>query len=196
MREPYDYETRHGIRPISWEDFHGICKGLARAVSHWAPEIILAVRRGGFYPGTLIAHMLRVEIYPVRVSRRVNDIVRHRRPRWLVEPPALVRERRVLLVDEICGLGETLRMIRQKTEDLGAMVVKSAILYAHTWGTSVPDYIGLVTDELLLNPWDREIFKDGNFQFHPEYVDALAKQGLQPDSTLLINAPEVHPAKG
>ena len=23
-RNPYDYENRVGIRPISWEDFHGL----------------------------------------------------------------------------------------------------------------------------------------------------------------------------
>ena len=24
-QRPYDYSRRKGIRPISWEDFHGIC---------------------------------------------------------------------------------------------------------------------------------------------------------------------------
>ncbi|MBZ0289696.1 MAG: hypothetical protein K8I30_18885, partial [Anaerolineae bacterium] len=62
--KPYAYEHRAGIRPISWEDFHGICKGLAMAVEPYHPEIILAVGRGGFYPGTLISHLLRAEIYP------------------------------------------------------------------------------------------------------------------------------------
>ncbi|MBX7237178.1 MAG: hypothetical protein K1X65_22535 [Caldilineales bacterium] len=58
MASSYDYSARQGVLPISWEDFHGLCKGLARAVAGCAPEIILAVGRGGFYPGTLIAHLL------------------------------------------------------------------------------------------------------------------------------------------
>jgi hypothetical protein len=194
-KNPYDYTTRQGIHPISWEDFHGICKALAKAVSRFQPEIILAIGRGGYYPGTLLAHMLQVEIYPVRVSRRVNDMVKYQSPQWLVEPPSLVKGCRVLVVDEICGSGETITMVKEKVESLGAKECRSAVLYAHTWGVSVPNYIGLITDALLLNPWDREILRDGRFQFHPEYVGALAHQGVAPDPSLLILAPPIELAK-
>lgn len=193
---PYDYSTRRGIHPISWEDFHGLCKGLVRAVALFAPEIILAVGRGGFYPGTLIAHMLRVEIYPVRLSRRVNDVVQYDHPQWMVRPPDVVRDRRVLVVDEIASTGETLGFVRQEALSLGAQEVRCAVLYAHTWGADVPDYVGLISDELLLNPWDREIFADGAFVMNPEYVVALRQQGLMPDPELLIDAPEAKIAKG
>jgi hypothetical protein len=192
---PYDYENRSGVRPISWQDFHGLCKGLVVAVSAYRPEIILPVGRGGYYPGTLIAHMLQVEPYPVRLSRRVDDVVTHQRPQWLVDPPPAVRGRRVLVVDEICGSGETIVMVKQKVETMGARAVKSAVLYAHTKGVSVPDYIGLISDALILNPWDREVYRDGAFRFHPEYVEALAQQGLKPDRSLLIDAPAVEVAK-
>ena len=99
------------------------------------------------------------------------------------------------VVDEICGTGETINMVKEKAAALGAEEVRSAVMYAHTWGVAVPDYIGLVTDELLLNPWDREIYKDGAFQFHPEYVEALALQGVDPEPSLLINATPFVPAK-
>jgi len=192
---PYDYKTRKGIRPISWEDFHGICKALALSVSRFKPEIILPIGRGGYYPGTLLSHLLQTEIYQVRVSRRVNDAVKYKRPQWLIEPPAEVADRKVLIVDEICSAGETIAMVKEKVAELGASAIKSAVLYAHCWGSSVPDYIGLITDELLLNPWDREILRNGMFQFHPEYVDALAHQGIAAESHLLIPATEIRLAK-
>ena len=69
---PYDYSNRTGIHPISWQDFHGLCKGLTIAISRYRPEIILPVGRAGYYPGTLIAHMLQVEVYPIRLSRRIS----------------------------------------------------------------------------------------------------------------------------
>lgn len=195
-KNPYHYENRQGIYPISWEDFHGICKGLAQAVSSYCPEIILAIGRGGYYPGTLLAHILQVEIYPVRLSRRVNDIVKYDKPRWYVRPPRAVLAKRVLIVDEICGSGETIRMVKEKAEARGAKEVRSAVLYAHTWGVAVADYIGMISDALILNPWDREILKDGAFQFHPEYEAALSKQGLKRDPSLLIATPSVQLAKG
>jgi hypoxanthine phosphoribosyltransferase len=195
-QNPYDYSTRHGVHPISWEDLHGICKALAVAVSRFQPEIILPIGRGGYYPGTLLAHMLQTEIYPVRVSRRVNDVVTSKDPQWIIEPPAAVAGRRVLVVDEICSTGETVMLVKEKTASLGASLIKSAVLYAHTWSTSVPDYIGLITHELLLNPWDREIFREGMFHFHPEYVEALAQQGLEVEPQMLIPATEIRLAKG
>lgn len=195
-KNPYDYENRTDIHPISWEDFHGLCKGLVSALFHFQPEIILPIGRAGYYPGTLIAHLLRVELYPVRLTRRVNDIITYQSPLWLMEPPRAVQNHRVLIVDEICSTGETLRLVKQKVEGMSAQAVKSAVLYAHTRSVAVPDYIGLITDALVLNPWDREVFINGTFQFHPEYIEALAQQGLKMDRTLLIDAPVLEIAKG
>jgi hypoxanthine phosphoribosyltransferase len=195
MPESYAYENRTGVEPISWELFHGLCKGLALAVSDDAPEIILAVGRGGYYPGTLIAHLLRAEIYPVRLSRRVNDIVRHKRPKWLVRPPKWLKNRRVLVVDEICDTGETLQKVTKRARKLGAAQVRTAVLYAHTHAASVPDYVGLITDRLILNPWDREIVVDGQVVMHPEYLGALEQQGITLGPDLRVGAPIIPPAK-
>ena len=186
---PYDYSTRRGIRPISWNDFHGLVKALAVAVGPWQPEIILPVGRGGYYPGALLAHMLPVEIFPVRLSRREHDVVVHRSPRWIVEPPAAVAGRRVLVVDEMCSSGETITTVRDRALELGAATARTAVLYAHTWGAKVPDYIGMITDELIMNPWDREIWVGGDFRFHPEYVEALLAQGVAANQSLLVDAP-------
>jgi hypoxanthine phosphoribosyltransferase len=184
----YDYATRKGVHPISWEDFHGICKALAVAVSHFQPEVILPVGRGGYYPGALLAHLLRAEVYPVRVSRRVRDIVQFQEPQWITPPPAEIMHRRVLVVDEICDSGETILIVKEKCLALEASLVKTAVLYSHTKAIHVPDYIGIITDELLLNPWDREFFQDGEFHFQPEYVEALKHQGVEATPDLLIPA--------
>jgi len=191
----YDYTTRQGIHPISWEEFHGICKALALAVSRFQPEAILPVGRGGYYPGTLLAHILQVEVYPVRISRRVNDVVKYGEPHWIAPPSAEIAHKRVLVVDEICDSGKTLRLVKEKALAMGASSVKSAVLYAHTKSADVPDYIGIITDELLMNPWDREILQDGTFQFHPEYAGALEHQGVQPTAEMTIPTKIIRLAK-
>jgi hypoxanthine phosphoribosyltransferase len=184
----YDYSTRKGVHPISWEDFHGLCKALALSVAHFQPEAILPIGRGGYYPGTLLAHLLQVEIYPVRISRRVHDIVMYKEPQWILAPSAAIAGRQVLVVDEICDSGETLLLVKEKCLELGASSVKSAVLYSHTKAVQVPDYIGIITDELLMNPWDREILRDGAFIFNPEYVEALRKQRIEAKPEMLIPA--------
>lgn len=197
MTEPlsYAYEIRDGLLPVSWEQFHSLCKGLALAVAPYQPDIILAVGRGGYYPGTLLAHLLRVEVMPVRLSRRVNDVVTHKKPKWLVKPPESVKGQRVLVVDEISDTGETLRKVAKRARKLGAAEVRTAVLYAHTHSADVPDYIGIISDALIMNPWDREIVVDGGIVAHPEYLGALEQQEVTLTPSLLIDAPTTQPAK-
>jgi len=190
MSQPsYDYTQRGGVLPISWNDFHGLCKALAMGVQPWRPELILAIGRGGYYPGTLLAHMLRVDLFPVYLTRREQNQVVRERPLWIIEPPAAVRARRVLVVDEISSSGETVRLVRDRVLSLGATEARAAALYAHSWGVEMPDYIGLVSDALILNPWDREVLVEDGFEMHPEYREALDQQGISPDESLLIDGP-------
>ena len=191
----YDYSNRTGVWPVSWEDFHGLVKALALVIAPWDPEIILPIVRGGNYPGTLLAHLLQVEVYPVRLTRRNIDVVVRQSPAWLVNPPAIVAGKRVLVVDEVCSTGETLKLVKDMVREVGATDVHAAVLYAHTWGTTIPEYIGVITDDLVLNPWDREIYCDGSFVFHPEYEEALAYQGNQDRQSLLINTNKFRAAK-
>jgi hypothetical protein len=93
----------------------------------------------------------------------------------------------VLVVDEISSSGETLRIVRDKLVQLGTQKVRCAVLYAHTWGVEIPDYIGIITDALVLNPWDREILQGGQYIFHPEYRTALAQQGLEAENGFRIS---------
>lgn len=187
--DSYDYSTRSGVRAISWNDFHGLVKALVRAVAPWKPTIILPIGRGGYYPGTLMAHMLQTELYLARLSRRERDVVVRATPQWLVPPPAGVAGHRVLVVDEISSTGETLSLARARLLAMDVAEVRTAVLYAHTWGAGAADYVALITDELVLNPWDREVYLEEEFILHPEYAQALNEQGLEPQSEMLIATP-------
>jgi hypoxanthine phosphoribosyltransferase len=107
-----------------------------------------------------------------------------------------VRGQRVLIVDEMCSSGQTLTMVKTRADELGAAETRTAVLFAHTWGASVPDAIGIITDALVLNPWDREILRDGSFIVHPEYADALRQQGAEATADVLIPAPAMTLARG
>lgn len=197
MNQNYShYETRQGAKPISWDDFHAICRGLALAAENFDPQVIVGVARGGVYAGALLAHLLRKDFYSVYCTRRHADQKVSDQPRWLARPPDIVRGQRVLVVDEISSSGETLRMVKEELERMGAGAVRCAVLYAHTGGVETPDYIGLISDALLINPWDREIIVDGQIIFHPEYLYALDLQDIPPHAVLPTTASmRITPAK-
>lgn len=191
----YAYENRDGVLPITWQDFHGLCKGLVRAIYPFDPEIIIGVARGGLYPGTLLSHMLGKEFYPIRITRRFNDAVTYDQPRWLVKPPEIVKDKRVLLVDEISDSGETLRLVKQELATLQAGAIRSAVLYAHTSGAEIPDYIGLISDAVILNPWDIESYDSEAFVIAPEYLYALEKNKLDSETPFLPTINLIEPQK-
>ncbi len=191
-----NYETRQGAQPITWEDFHDICRGLALSAARFDPQVILGVARGGLYAGALLSHLLQKDFYAIYLSRRHLDQKVSEQPRWLVRPPDLVRGQRVLVVDEITSSGETLRMAKAELAGMGAGEVRCAVMYAHSWAVETPDYIGLVSDALLINPWDHEIVQAGAVTFNPEYRYALDLQNIPPDSVLGQYPSEIHkPAK-
>jgi hypothetical protein len=189
------YQERKGIQLISWETFYGLCKGLGLAVAPFDPDIILGVARGGLYPATLLSNLMGKEFYPIRITRRLKDVPHYDTPIWRTRPPEAVNRMKVLIVDEICGSGRTLRMAQAETVRLGAREVRCASLFAHESGKDLPDYIGLITDELILNPWDRELLVNGQYVFHPEYVHALQLQGIAPDPSLLLGIETIAAAK-
>ncbi|MBM7842995.1 phosphoribosyltransferase [Herpetosiphon giganteus] len=172
----YDYRIRRGVDPISWQRFEEITRQLAMQIAPWGPELILGIARGGLFPATLLSYALRRELYPIRLTRRFEDQVVRRDPSWLVKPPAKVRNRRVLIVDEMADSGQTLLVAGLVVRDMGAADVKTAALYAHTWASPRPDYVGLLSDQLIMNPWDSEILQDGHFVQHPEYTAAIRAQ--------------------
>lgn len=191
----YSYENREGVLPVSWDNYVALCKGLALAVASFEPDVILGVARGGLYPATLLSHLLQTELYPIRITRRFKDAVVRDEPIWLVRPPAIIAGQRVLIVDEICADGATIAMATEEAVRLGARSVRGAVLYAHTCGASIPHYIGIISDALILNPWDREIVQDGRFVPHPEYLHAFQQQGVPAPPGLLSDISARAPQK-
>ncbi|HBY99467.1 MAG TPA: hypothetical protein DEP84_36940 [Chloroflexi bacterium] len=175
--QSYDYAHRKGVRAISWDEFAALSARLAEDVEMAGVEVIVGIARAGLFPAVALACSLRRELYPVRVTRRVNDAVSFRSPVWRVPVSPEVAGKRVAVVDEIADTGETLALVADKVRVSGATHVITACLVSHTWTSPAPDLAALVTDALVLFPWDRQVLIAGHWQPHPEIVAALEAQG-------------------
>jgi hypoxanthine phosphoribosyltransferase len=188
----YDYTRRSGVEPISWERFEALVRLLSEHVAGFEPQIILGIARGGLFPATMMSYILRREMYPIRLTRRVDDTVVRERPTWLVGPPDKVTGRRVLIVDEIADSGRTIAMAAGEVRRMGASHVRTATLFAHTWADPRPDFVALTSDALILNPWDREVLLNGQWTTHPELAAALRERAaeVQPEAGPDAPAPD------
>jgi hypoxanthine phosphoribosyltransferase len=174
--QSYDYARREGIEEITWPRFAELTAKMVEQLAPLKVDAIVGIARAGLFPATLVACGLRCEFYPVRITRRVNDQVVHARPVWRVDVPPEVRGRTVAVIDEIADTGETLALVTQRVRARGAARVVTASLVSHSWADPAPEIVALVTDALVLFPWDRQVYVEDRWQTHPELAEAIAAQ--------------------
>ena len=175
--QSYDYAHRQGVKEISWDEFAALSARLAEELDRAGAEVVVGIARAGLFPATAVACSLRRELYPVRVTRRMNDEVVRTSPVWKVPVSPEVKGKVVAVVDEIADTGETLALVADSVRANGAARVVTACLVSHTWANPAPDVYALLTDALVIFPWDRRVLMAGKWQPHPEIVAALKAQG-------------------
>src|SRR6266704_2425248 len=104
-------EHSKGVFEVEWPLFGELSRSLALKVAReYEPEIVIGIATAGVVPGAVIAAILDVEFHSMIVSRRFRSERVRETPAIFGEVPAQVRGKRVLLVDETCDSGETLRL--------------------------------------------------------------------------------------
>lgn len=110
--------------------------------------VLLGIMLGGMIPTARLAAMLRGDylLDYCQVSRYRGG-EQGGALEWLQPPRAELRDRTVLLVDDIYDEGVTLEFVTQKCSELGARQIISSVLVRkrHTRGVSglQPDHVGL-----------------------------------------------------
>ena len=139
-----------------------------RVAREFEPDVVVGIATAGVVPGAVVAAILDRPFRSMIVSRRyMADSVRDT-PAVLGAAPAEVRGRRVLVVDETCDSGETMRLAVAAVVNAGAGDVRTAVSFRT--GDYAPDYAALETDAVIVLPWDREILVDGALVPNPKYA--------------------------
>lgn len=158
---------------LSWEMFGELCRALAlRVAREYDPELVVGIARAGVIPGAVIASILRVDFYSMKISRREGDSVVRERPEVMSAAPSQASGRKVLLVDEITSSGDTLRLGLAACRDVRPAELRTATCFVRPQGYK-PDYFALETDQTIIFPWDRKIFADDELVVNPRYSDVV-----------------------
>lgn len=176
----YDYAHRSGVRKLSWADFASHARTLAELLEPFHPQIILGVARAGLFPAVTVACSLCCELFPIRLTRRLNDQVITDHPIWKVPVPREVAGKVVAVIDDIADTGETLAMAAGMAESFGAIQLVTACLVTHSWANPAPQISSLMSDEFIIFPWDRQVLKGGKWVTHPEIASGIEAQSRGP----------------
>lgn len=163
-----------GILELTWDVFGELCRALALNVARdYDPEVVIGIARAGVIPGAVIASILRLDFFSLKITRRSGMERVHDQPRLLSSAPPQARGRRVLIVDEICTTGETLRMALAAVRAVRPAEIRTATSFAKV-GHHKPDYYAVETDAMVIFPWDRQVVApSGHLVTNPQYKGVL-----------------------
>jgi uncharacterized protein len=170
----YTVEQSKGVMEVDWLLFGELSRALALKVARdYDPDVVVGVATAGVIPGATVAAILDREFHSIIVSRRYRSERDHVRatPAVFGEAPPAVRGRRVLVVDETCDSGETMRLALAALVNGGASEVRTAVGFKT--GSYEPHYHALATESTIILPWDREVLVGGVLVTNPAYAEAL-----------------------
>jgi uncharacterized protein len=158
---------------VSWQLFGELSRALALKVARgFDPEVIVGIAIAGVLPGATIAAILDRPFESMTVSRRYRpDASVRETPEIFGQAPAALRGKRVLLVDETCDSGDTMRLAKASIVNAGAEAVRTAVGFKT--GPYQPDFFALETEAAIILPWDREVLVDGELVLRPQYAPYL-----------------------
>jgi hypoxanthine phosphoribosyltransferase len=165
-------EHSKGVFEVEWPLFGELSRGLALKVARsYDPEVVVGIATAGVIPGAVIAAILGREFHSMVVSRRFGTESVRETPAVLSAAPPTIRDKRVLVVDETCDTGDTIRLAVAAMVNAGASEVRTAV--AFQTGAFTPDFHALATESTIILPWDREVLIDGELLTNPLYAEAL-----------------------
>ena len=165
-------EHSKGVFEVEWPLFGELSRALALKVAReFDPEVVVGIATAGVVPGAVVAAILGREFLSMVVSRRFGTETVRESPAVLSAAPSSVRGRRVLIVDETCDTGDTIRLAVAAMVNAGASDVRTAV--AFQTGPYTPDFHSLATESTIILPWDREVLIDGELLPNPLYAEAL-----------------------
>ncbi|MCU0627063.1 MAG: hypothetical protein MUF21_11355 [Gemmatimonadaceae bacterium] len=172
-RSPVD--PAKGVLEVDWALFGELSRALALKVARdFDPEIVVGIATAGVIPGATIAAILDRAFHSMLVSRRYRPEAGVREtPEIFGQAPPAVRGHRVLLVDETCDSGDTMRLAKAAIVNSGAVEVRTAVGFRT--GPYDPDFVAMATEATIVLPWDRELLVNGELVLNPAYATVLGR---------------------
>jgi len=165
-------DPAEGVLHVEWPLFGELSRALALKVSReYDPDLVVGIATAGVIPGAVVAAMLGREFHSIVVSRKFRAEQVRDTPAVFGAAPHEVRGMRVLIVDETCDSGDTMRLAVGSIINAGAREVKTAVGFRT--GTYQPDFHALATASTIVLPWDREVIVEGELTRNPAYADAI-----------------------
>jgi hypothetical protein len=144
----------------NWDYIYGLCRDISMDVrrSGYRPDVIVALARGGWFAGRVLCDFLNLnDLTSLKIEHYTGTANASAGPkiRYLFDPES-VRNKNVLIVDDISDTGKSMIAAREYIVNHGPADVRTATLQHLTCSQVKADYTGEVLDEWawVVFPWN------------------------------------------
>ncbi len=141
------------MRRVSWEEFERMSERIAEKVKGKV-DVVVGILRGGYFPAHMIAERLGLDIYVIRYKSYVKT-KKVSKPVLVLPLIGDVSGKRVLLVDDVCDTGETLKAAKELLKQYNPSNVIVATLFVKPSCEERPEVWVEESDEWVEFPWER-----------------------------------------
>lgn len=171
MKYKKEKEQKNKINIIEWNKINQIVSKLSNDIKQkYEPDIILSVVRGGMIPSVMLSHQLNIrEVENIVIKETINDSINAiKNIPQIDENNNLdkIKNRKVLIVDDIVGGGETLRKLKDYIKRYNPKEVKTAICFINkiNWDKqnkesyeNTIDFLGEEIEGWVVFPWEERL---------------------------------------
>jgi uncharacterized protein len=149
---------------LTWND-------VDKLIDHLIPQFeeefdaMLMITRGGLIPGGMLAEALNLTTiltaavdFPAEMEGEQTKDKLRAWPQFIQFPESiLLRDQRVLVIDDVWGSGRTITAVKNRVSGSGGMPYTCVLHfnpYRNLFGTVRPDYYAAITDAFIVYPWE------------------------------------------
>jgi hypoxanthine phosphoribosyltransferase len=143
---------------LSWKDIEEASISVAEKISAsgFTPQVIIGVLRGGWIPARILSDLLNLsDVGAIEIKFYKGIEERSERP--VITQPLVcdVKDKSVLIVDDVADTGKSLQVALGAVSLYGPKQIKSVSLYVKPWSVIIPDFYYAQTDKWIVFPWEK-----------------------------------------
>jgi len=143
----------------SWDKIYGLLLKLSEAVrkSGFEPDVIVGVSRGGWIPARIMSDLLETPKLANVTAEFYVGVAETKHEPTITQPISVsVKDKKVLVVDDVADTGESLKLVNSHLKNQGASEIKIATIYHKPWSIIVPHYYEKETRCWIVFPWEQK----------------------------------------
>jgi len=142
---------------LSWQNVYNLTLQLSERIvsSGFVPDVIVGIARGGWIPARILSDVLYAStLQNIRIEYYTDVGEKGKEPKITQPLTGSMKDKNVLLVDEVADTGDTLQHAIDHVKALGAKGVRSAVLHYKPTSIVRPDFFMVETTSWTVYPWE------------------------------------------